>query len=197
MRVFGIDPGTVRTGYGCIESDGSRHGVIACGAIAIPAGSAFPERLLVIHRSLARLLADCRPDVVAVESLFHAANVRSALKLGHARGVAILAAVEAGLEVVEYTPAEVKRAVVGYGRAEKHQVQEMVRLLLGLRSRPAPHDVADALAIAICHVHAQGNASVRAVAAAAAGHRGGLRRSGSWRACRLEDLQRSPQRPTR
>lgn len=196
MRVFGIDPGTIRTGYGCIESDGSRHGVIACGAIATTACSVFPDKLLVIHRSLTCLLADCRPDVVAVESLFHAANVRSALKLGHARGVAILAAVQAGLQVAEYTPAEVKRAVVGYGRAEKHQVQEMVRLLLGLSSRPAPHDVADALAVAICHVHSQGNAAARA-AAAAAGRGAGLRRARSWRDCRLEDLERRSQGPTR
>ena len=153
MRVFGIDPGSERTGYGCVETDGRRHHLVACGAITPPARAPFPQRLAVIHRELQTLLEKWRPECVAVESLFHAVNARSALKLGHARGVAILAAVEAGCEVVEYTPAEVKRAIVGYGRAEKHQVQQMIKLLLGLEKPPAPHDVADALAIAICHVH--------------------------------------------
>jgi crossover junction endodeoxyribonuclease RuvC len=101
------------------------------------------------------LLAECRADSVAIENIFYAANVRSALKLGHARGVAMLAAAQAGLTVVEYTPAEIKRAVVGYGRAEKSQVQHMVKLLLGLAAVPSPHDAADALAVAICHVHSQ------------------------------------------
>src|SRR5207247_6264231 len=105
-------------------------------------------KLLLIHARLTLLLAECRPDCVAIESLFHAVNVRSALKLGHARGVAMLAAVEAGLAVVEYSPAEIKRAVVGYGRAEKHQVQHMIKLLLQLPAAPMPHDAADALAVA-------------------------------------------------
>src|SRR5207249_9796110 len=109
--------------------------------------------LLVSPGRLAALIDECRPDGVAIENLFHATNVRSALKLGHARGVAMLAAVEAGLPVAEYTPAEIKRAVVGYGRAEKRQVQHMVKLLLGLPDAPAPHDAADALAVAICLVH--------------------------------------------
>ena len=113
----------------------------------------FPQRLARIHRELSALLDTCRPDCVAIENLFHAINVRSALKLGHARGVAMLAAVEAGCPVVEYTPAEIKRAVVGYGRAEKHQVQQMIKLLLGLDEPPSPHDAADALAVAICHLH--------------------------------------------
>ena len=153
MRIFGIDPGSDRTGYGCVETDGSRHRVVLAGAISTPALSPFPEKLLKIHSRLTGLLAECRPDCVAIENLFHAVNVRSALKLGHARGVAMLAAVEAGLPVVEYTPAEIKRAVVGYGRAEKHQVQQMVKLILGLEQVPSPHDAADALAVAICHVH--------------------------------------------
>ena len=153
MRIFGIDPGSERTGYGCVETDGRCHQLIACGAISATAGDSFPQRLARIHRELAALLASHRPDCVAVESLFHAVNARSALKLGHARGVAILAAVEAGCDVVEYTPAEIKRAVVGYGRAEKHQVQQMIKLLLGLDKVPSPHDAADALAVAICHVH--------------------------------------------
>ena len=155
MRIFGIDPGSTRTGYGCVETDGRRHRLIACGAISMAAGDPFPSRLARIHRELATLLAAHRPDCVAVESIFHAMNARSALKLGHARGVALLAAVEAGCDVVEYTPAEIKRAVVGYGRAEKHQVQQMIKLLLGLPKAPAPHDAADALAVAVCHLHSQ------------------------------------------
>ena len=161
MRIFGIDPGSERTGYGCVETDGRRHHLVACGAITARAGDPFPQRLARIHRELAALLASCRPDCVAVENLFHASNARSALKLGHARGVAILAAVEAGCEVVEYTPAEVKRAVVGYGRAEKHQVQQMVKLLLGLARAPSPFDASDALAVAICHLHARADLAVR------------------------------------
>jgi crossover junction endodeoxyribonuclease RuvC len=151
--VFGIDPGSERTGYGCVETDGRRHRLVICGAITAAAADSFPRRLARIHAELTARLAECRPECVVVENLFYASNARSALKLGHARGVAILAAVEAGCEVVEYTPAEVKRAVVGYGRADKRQVQEMIKLLLGLAKAPAPHDAADALAVAICHVH--------------------------------------------
>jgi crossover junction endodeoxyribonuclease RuvC len=166
VRIFGIDPGSERTGYGCLETDGSRHRLVLSGAITAPAAAAFPDRLLAIYRRLSALLAECRPDCVAIETLFHANNVRSALKLGHARGVAVLAAVEAGLTVVEYTPAEIKRAVVGYGRAEKHQVQQMVKLILGLAAAPSPHDAADALAVAICHVHSRAPESVRDAARA-------------------------------
>ncbi len=162
MRIFGIDPGSERTGYGCVETDGGRHRLVVCGAITAPARDAFPERLARIHRELAALLSSCRPDCVAVENLFYASNARSALKLGHARGVAILAAVQAGCPIVEYTPAEVKRAVVGYGRAEKQQVQQMIKLLLGLTRVPSPHDAADALAVAICHLHSMPPAGMRA-----------------------------------
>jgi crossover junction endodeoxyribonuclease RuvC len=153
VRVFGIDPGSERTGYGCVETDGRRHRLVTCGAIVASAGDSFPRRLAKIHRELSSRLSDCHPEYVVVENLFYASNARSALKLGHARGVAILAAVEAGCEVLEYTPAEVKRAVVGYGRADKRQVQQMIKLLLGLDRVPTPHDAADALAVAICHVH--------------------------------------------
>ncbi len=156
MRIFGIDPGSERTGYGCVETDGTHHRIVTSGAITAPSLAAFPAKLLTIHTRLAVLIAEHRPDCVAIENLFHATNVRSALKLGHARGVAMLAAVEAGVPVVEYTPAEIKRAVVGYGRAEKHQVQQMVKLILGLSAVPSPHDAADALAVAICHVHSAG-----------------------------------------
>jgi crossover junction endodeoxyribonuclease RuvC len=169
--VLGIDPGSERTGYGCVDSDGSRHRLVVCGVIRARGAGTFADRLRSIYRELASRIRDCRPECVVIENLFHAANVQSALKLGHARGVAMLAAVEAGLPVVEYTPAEVKRAVVGYGRADKHQVQQMVKLLLGLARTPSPDDVADALAIAICHVHAACRPAGRAVpSAAAAGH---------------------------
>jgi crossover junction endodeoxyribonuclease RuvC len=153
VRIFGIDPGSERTGYGCVETDGRVTRLVICGTISALAADSFPQRLARIHRELLAAITGCRPDCVAVESVFHAVNVRSALKLGHARGVAVLAAVEAGCPVVEYTPAEIKRAVVGYGRAEKHQVQQMIKLLLGLAEPPSPHDAADALAVAICHLH--------------------------------------------
>jgi crossover junction endodeoxyribonuclease RuvC len=155
VKIFGIDPGSERTGYGCVESDGSRHHLITCGAVVSSPQTPLPDRLLRIHARLASLLQECRPDYVAIETLFFATNVRTALKLGHARGVAMLAAVEAGVPVVEYTPAEIKRAVVGYGRAEKRQVQQMVKLMLGLQALPSPHDAADALAVAICHLHSR------------------------------------------
>ena len=161
MRVFGIDPGSQRTGYGCVETDGRAARLVVCGAITALASDSFPQRLARIHDELGRLLNGCAPDCVAIEALFHAANVQSALKLGHARGVAVLAAVQAGCPVVEYTPAEIKRAVVGYGRAEKHQVQQMIRLLLGLAQPPSPHDAADALAVAICHLHSMPPGSLR------------------------------------
>ena len=176
MRIFGIDPGSARTGYGCVETDGVRHRIVASGVITTPALSSFPVKLLAIHTRLAALISDCRPECVAIENLFHATNVRSALKLGHARGVAMLAAVEMGLPVFEYTPAEVKRAVVGYGRAEKQQVQQMVKLILGLGAVPSPHDAADALAVAICHIHSQGPINVAPAVAAARGKSGT-----SWR----------------
>lgn len=177
MKVFGIDPGSTRTGYGCIRTDGSRHALVACGAIAAPPRGEFPDKLLTIYRALCGLLREHRPDCVAIENVFHAKNVRSALKLGHARGVALLAAVEGGYPLFEYTPAEIKRSVVGYGRAEKPQVGEMVRLLLGLAEAPVPHDAADALAVAICHVHASSGPA----AALAAGARRAARGPRSWR----------------
>jgi len=156
VRIFGIDPGSERTGYGCVETDGRRHRLVACGAIAAARSATFPERLARIHAELGTLLAECRPACVAIENVFHAVNARSALKLGHARGVAMLAAVEAGCAVHEYTPTQIKRAVVGYGHAEKRQIQQMVKLLLGLDRVPSPHDAADALAVAICHAHLAG-----------------------------------------
>ena len=157
VRILGIDPGSERTGYGCVETDGGRHALIVCGAIAASPHDSFPDRLARIHVELRTLLRAHRPDCVAIENVFHAVNVRSALKLGHARGVAMLAAVEAGCPIAEYSPAEIKRAVVGYGRAEKQQVGQMVKLLLGLSTVPRPHDATDALAVAICHAHYRGS----------------------------------------
>ena len=158
MKILGIDPGSERTGYGCVESAGSRHRLVICGTLSAPARATFGEKLVAIHAGLASLIQAHRPDCVAIENIFYARNVRSALKLGHARGVALLAASEAGVPIVEYSPAEIKRAVVGYGRAEKPQVQQMMKLLLGLDAVPSPHDVADALAVAVCHIHTATNA---------------------------------------
>jgi crossover junction endodeoxyribonuclease RuvC len=182
VRVFGIDPGSARTGYGCVQSDGSRHRMVACGAIANPASNSFPEKLRVIHVELSILIARHRPDVVAIENLFHAVNARTALKLGHARGVAMLAAVEAGVPIVEYTPAEVKQSVVGYGRAEKGQVQSMMQLLLGLAEPPTPFDASDALAIAVCHLHRM---NLQGIAAQSSDPTKAASRATSWRAFRL------------
>ena len=156
MKIFGIDPGSVRTGFGCVERVGSRHALVVCGSLSGPPRASFPDKLKAIHAGLAALLAEHRPDSVAIEDIFHASNARSALKLGEARGVALLAAAEAGLPVTPYAPAAIKRAIVGYGRAEKHQVQQMVKLLLGLEEAPSPHDVADALAVALCHLQSSG-----------------------------------------
>jgi crossover junction endodeoxyribonuclease RuvC len=153
VRIFGIDPGSIRTGYGCVDTDGGRHRFVACGVLSTPAGSPLPQRLFAIHARLSDAIVASSPDCVAIENLFHARNARSALTLGHARGVAVLAAVQAGLPVVEYTPAEIKMSVVGYGRAEKSQVQRMIMLLLGLDTAPTPYDASDALAVALCHAH--------------------------------------------
>jgi crossover junction endodeoxyribonuclease RuvC len=177
VRVFGIDPGSNRTGYGCLETDGTRYRLIDCGSLTPPRGASFPERLRAIHEELLSLLERARPDCAVVETIFHARNVRSAIRLGHARGVVLLAASEAGVPVVEYSPAEIKRAVVGYGRAEKPQVQQMVKLLLGLDRLPSPHDVADALAAALCHTHAVGPPQRAGQASRPTGPR-------SWRAYR-------------
>jgi crossover junction endodeoxyribonuclease RuvC len=126
---------------------------VTCGVLSAPAGSTLADKLHVIHEGLTRLLRASAPNCVVIEDLFYARNVKSALVLGHARGVAVLAAVQAGLPVIEYAPSEIKLAVVGYGRAEKAQMQQMVKLLLGLSAAPSPHDAADALAVAICHAH--------------------------------------------
>jgi len=153
MRVLGIDPGSGSTGYGIIETDGLRHKAVQFGAIRTRPRSPFQQRLLGIYTGLTAVLSREKVDVVAVEEVFHASNVRSALRLGHARGIALLVAAQQGLKVFEYSPLEIKNAVVGYGLAEKVQVQRMVKFLLHLPETPAPDDAADALAVAICHAH--------------------------------------------
>lgn len=153
MRVIGIDPGTLVCGYGIVDAEGSRMKAVHFGAVRVKDDMTFPERLVHIHKALAEVIREHRPEVAAVERLFVGKNVRSAMRTGEGRGIAVLTAALAGLPVHEYTPAEVKKAVVGAGGAHKTQVQEMVRILLSLEKVPRPQDAADALAIAICHCH--------------------------------------------
>src|SRR5947207_14457406 len=154
MRVLGIDCGTEYTGYGVVEL--GHDGVLiclTCGAIKLSTRDTMASRLATIFEGLGKIITEHRPDNVAIEDVFYALNVKSALKLGQVRGVAMLAASSAGLEVSEYSPLSIKSAVVGYGKAEKVQVQHMVAHLLRLAEPPRPTDAADALAIAICHLH--------------------------------------------
>jgi crossover junction endodeoxyribonuclease RuvC len=157
MRVFGIDCGTEITGFGVIDSDDSSavHRVIcrACGAIRLPKSKPLSVRLVEVHRSLSAEMERWRPEVVAIEEVFYSVNAKSALKLGQVRGVALLAAAQQSLPVAEYAPLSIKSSVVGYGLAKKEQVQFMVARLLNLPELPEPADAADALAIAICHLH--------------------------------------------
>jgi crossover junction endodeoxyribonuclease RuvC len=154
MRVLGIDCGTEYTGYGIVELCGDGKLIcLACGAVKLSPREPMPARLSIIFDRLGAIIVEHRPDRVAIEDVFYALNVKSALKLGQVRGVAMLAASSAGLQVAEYSPLSIKSAVVGYGRAEKQQVQHMVTRLLGLAEIPEPPDAADALAIAICHLH--------------------------------------------
>jgi crossover junction endodeoxyribonuclease RuvC len=151
VRVLGIDCGSEKTGYGVIESDGAGHHMIAAGVIRTNTRWPFEKRLLEIATGLRRLIREYAPESGAVEGVFYSANVKTALKLAHVRGIALLAIAEAGMELAEYSPLEVKTSVVGYGRAEKSQVQLMVRTLLGLAEPIESEDAADALAVAICH----------------------------------------------
>lgn len=157
MRVLGIDCGGEYTGYGVVEMDArGRLCCLTCGAIKLSPREQLPRRLSRIYTKLGVIIAEHQPDEVAIEDVFYALNVKSALKLGQVRGVAMLAAAAAGLEVAEYSPLTIKSSVVGYGRAEKQQVQRMVTRLLDLVEAPEPMDVSDALAIAICHLHTAG-----------------------------------------
>ena len=153
MRVLGIDCGSRVTGYGVIDSNGADCVFICCGAIRSKSSDPLADRLKTIYSGIVQIIRELEPEAAAFESLFYATNVQSALKLGHVRGVSMFAAAEANLPVYEYSPLEVKSAVTGYGRAEKPQVQQMVRALLKLNAPPQPYDASDALAVAICHIH--------------------------------------------
>ncbi len=152
MLVLGIDPGTALCGYGLVRAEGDDMSLVAYGAVSTPAKLPLAERLLQIHTELAALIAEHHPEAAAVEKLFFSKNTRTALAVGHARGVVLLSAAEAMLPVYEYTPNEVKQAISGYGGADKNQMQQMVRMLLHLNFVPEPDDAADAVAIAICHI---------------------------------------------
>ena len=140
-------------GWGVVEGDGRRYSLVAFGSVRAASGQSFPARLLKMCNGLEEVIAEHRPDACALEDAFLATNVKVSMKLGQVRGVVLLVAERAGLQIHEYSPRLIKQTVVGYGNAEKHQVQEMVRLLLSLKSVPSPHDAADALAVAICHFH--------------------------------------------
>lgn len=153
MRIMGIDPGIAIVGFGFIDKEGSKLTPVQFGSIQTEAGTDPGLRLKQVYEAAVQLIDKYRPDAVAVEQLFFNRNVTTAFTVGQARGVLILAAVQKSLPVAEYTPMQVKQAVVGYGKAEKKQVQEMVRMFLKLQATPKPDDVADALAVAICHAH--------------------------------------------
>ena len=151
MRILGIDPGYGITGFGLIEADRGRCALVRCGAITTPAGMDFPARLEIIYEDMRQLLELTKPDAVASEELFFGQNVTTGIGVAQARGVVLLAIRKAGLEVTAYKPMQVKQAVVGYGNATKHQVQDMTKRLLHLSEMPKPDDAADAIAIALCH----------------------------------------------
>jgi crossover junction endodeoxyribonuclease RuvC len=153
MIILGVDPGSVRTGYGVIDTDGRRHALVESGVISPPPRRELPERLRLIHDGIAALIARHHPEALAVEDIFHAVNARSALVLGHVRGVVLLAGAEHGLAVHAFSPAAVKVQITGYGRAEKSQVALMVSRLLSLAQDSPAGDAADALAVALCFAH--------------------------------------------
>ena len=150
-RILGIDPGTGITGYGVIDVDGQDYKLVGGGVIRTPSNTDLDKRLNTIFEELESLIKEYKPTVASVEKLFFAQNVTTAIAVSHARGVVLLAANRAGLELAEYTPLQIKQALTGYGHAKKPQIQEMVRVLLKLANPPKPDDCADALAAAICH----------------------------------------------
>ncbi|MBE6924132.1 MAG: crossover junction endodeoxyribonuclease RuvC [Ruminococcaceae bacterium] len=151
MRILGIDPGYGITGFGLVEAQRGQFRLLNCGAITTPAGMDFSARLEIIYEDMRQLLAQAKPDVVAIEELFFGQNVTTGIGVAQSRGVILLAIRQAGLEVFSYKPMQVKQAVVGYGNATKHQVMDMTRRLLHLDAMPKPDDAADAIAIALCH----------------------------------------------
>ena len=169
MRILGIDPGYGITGFGVIEAERGKSRLIQCGAITTPAGMDFSARLEIIYEDMRQLLDATKPDAVAIEELFFGQNVTTGIGVAQARGVVLLAIRKAGLEVTAYKPMQVKQAVVGYGNATKHQVQDMTRRLLGLSAMPKPDDAADAIAIALCH-----GRSATSLLAQAQKHQGGF-----------------------
>ena len=156
MRVLGIDPGSETLGWGVVDGSGSKYAMVGFGTVRSDPRQRFSTRLLNIYNGVADLMGEHSPDVLAVEDTFYAVNVGVALKLGQVRGTVLLLAEQRGMDIAEYAPRLVKQTVVGYGNAEKRQVQEMVKILLKMASIPTPHDAADALAVAICHFHHSG-----------------------------------------
>lgn len=157
MRILGIDPGYAIVGYGMVDYNNSAFSVVSYGAITTPAGMPFPERLESIHKDMLSIIDTFSPDALAIERLYFNTNTTTAIDVAQARGVILLAAQSRGLEIGEYTPLQVKQSVTGYGKAEKHQVMEMVKSLLKLKAVPKPDDTADALALALCHGHYSGS----------------------------------------
>ncbi len=157
MLILGIDPGYAIVGWGVIDYQKSKFKTVAYGALRTPAGMPTEERLRLIYEGLCEIIKTYHPDAMAIEELFFNTNITTGIRVAEARGVLLLAAKQAGLEIMEYTPLQVKQSVVGYGRAEKKQVISMVTMLLGLKEAPKPDDTADALAIAICHAHSGGS----------------------------------------
>ena len=156
MRVLGIDPGSETLGWGVVEGSGSKYSLVEFGTVKSSPREAFSKRLIKVFCGVEDIVDQFQPDVLSIEEAFYSINVNVAMKLGQVRGVMMLLAEQRGLAIAEYAPRLIKQTVVGYGNAEKHQVGEMVRVLLKLKSVPAPHDAADALAIAICHFHHAG-----------------------------------------
>ncbi len=162
MKALGIDPGTATTGYGILESDGDEIRVVDYGCIKTSSKETSSARLKKIHSDLKKIISKHKPKCVVVERLFFGANTKTAMAVGQARGVILLTASQAGLDIAEYTPLEIKIALTGYGRADKQQIQQMVKRLLKLDAVPKPDDAADALAVALCHMNSDGfNSKVR------------------------------------
>lgn len=151
MRILGIDPGIATIGFGVLDSDKNRHNLIKCGVISTPAHTSLSSRLAQIYDDMCQLLDIFKPDAVSIEELFFNTNITTGIAVAHGRGVILLACAKAGVQIFEYTPLQVKQAVVGYGRAEKAQVMDMVRRICSLQSAPKPDDAADAVALALCH----------------------------------------------
>ena len=159
MKILGIDPGVATVGFGLVESSGTHQRMISCGVITTPAHTPLSSRLDRIYSDLEELIRSCDPDAISIEELFFSKNITTGIPVAHARGVILLCAFRCGVPVYEYTPMQIKMAVCGNGHADKRQIQQMVKLLLGLREPPRPDDAADALGAAICHANTMGPAA--------------------------------------